>query len=100
MKFILGTKEYMTQLFDEKGVCHPVTVVSTGPSTVTQVKNKENDGYSAVQFGWGEKKESRTAKAQIGHVKAAREKNTELKDRKSTRLNSSHSDRSRMPSSA
>lgn len=80
MKFILGTKEYMTQVFDEAGVAYPVTVVSAGPVTVTQIKNTEKDGYTAVQFAYGSKKDSRTAKAQKGHVKAAAEKNPDLKN--------------------
>jgi len=49
---LLGKKHNMTQVFDENGRCHPVTVVSVGPMTVVQVKNKENDGYNAIQFGF------------------------------------------------
>jgi large subunit ribosomal protein L3 len=64
MKFILATKEYMTQIFDEEGRVHPATVLSAGPNTVTQVKTVEKDGYSAVQLGCGERKESRVNKAQ------------------------------------
>jgi len=63
-KFMLGTKERMTQVFDEKGVVHAATIVSAGPLTVTQVKEKEKDGYEAVQVGFGAKKESRVNKAQ------------------------------------
>jgi len=63
-KFILGTKERMTQVFDEKGVVHAATIVSAGPLTVTQIKGKEKDGYEAVQVGFGSKKESRVNKAQ------------------------------------
>ncbi len=70
----------MTQVFDEAGNVFPVTVVSAGPVTVTQLKNVENDGYTAVQFGYGEKKDARTSKAEKGHVKKAAEKNTALKN--------------------
>lgn len=80
MKFILGTKEYMTQVFDAEGNAYPVTVVSAGPVTVTQLKNEETDGYTAVQFAYGNKKDSRTAGAQKGHVKKAGEKNADLKN--------------------
>ncbi len=64
MKFILATKEYMTQIFDEKGRVHPVTVLSALPNTVTDIRTEEKDGYSAVQLGFGEKKESKVNKAQ------------------------------------
>ncbi len=68
MKFILGTKQNMTQVFTEQGVI-PATVISTGPSVVTQVKTKENDGYDAVQVGFGVRKEKNINKAQKGHFK-------------------------------
>lgn len=64
MKFILATKEYMTQIFDEKGQVHPVTVLKATPNTVTQIKTVEKDGYSAVQFGFGTKKEKHVKKPQ------------------------------------
>ena len=57
MKAILGKKIGMTQIFSEKGEMIPVTVIEAGPAVVTQVKTVENDGYSAVQVGFGEKKE-------------------------------------------
>ncbi|MFO0409579.1 MAG: 50S ribosomal protein L3, partial [Dolichospermum sp.] len=53
---ILGTKLGMTQIFDEEGVSIPVTVIQAGPCTVTQVKTKQTDGYSAIQVGYGEVK--------------------------------------------
>ena len=56
-KAILATKVGMTQIFNEDGVLIPVTVLQAGPCVVTQVKTVENDGYSAVQVGFGEKKE-------------------------------------------
>src|SRR3989344_4517267 len=55
MKFILGKKQNMSQIFDNDGRVIPVTVISAGPIVVTQVKNEEKDGYGAVQFGVGEK---------------------------------------------
>ncbi|HUD04245.1 MAG TPA: 50S ribosomal protein L3, partial [Candidatus Paceibacterota bacterium] len=69
MKFILGTKEYMTQVFDDQGLAHPATVISAGPVTVTQVKTKEKDGYEAVQVAFGEKREALISKPQKGHFK-------------------------------
>ena len=54
MKGILGTKLGMTQLFDESGQITPVTVVRAGPCVVTAVRTPDRDGYSAVQFGYGE----------------------------------------------
>ncbi len=55
-KAILATKVGMTQIFDETGVLIPVTVLQAGPCVVTQVKTVENDGYSAVQVGYVDKK--------------------------------------------
>ena len=56
-KAILATKVGMTQIFNEDGVLTPVTVLQAGPCVVTQVKTAENDGYSAVQVGFVDKKE-------------------------------------------
>ena len=56
----------MTQVFTEDGRVVPVTVVEAGPATVTQIRNEEKDGYSAVQLGFGSKKEKNLAKAQLG----------------------------------
>ena len=56
-KAILATKVGMTQIFNEDGVLVPVTVLQAGPCVVTQVKTVENDGYSAVQVGFVDKKE-------------------------------------------
>ena len=86
-KAILAEKVGMTQIFGENGVLTPVTVLKAGPCTVTQIKTVENDGYDAVQVGFGEKKEKvvtkdgsgkkviRNAhgatKAEVGHVKKA-----------------------------
>ncbi len=56
-KAILATKVGMTQIFSEDGTLTPVTVLQAGPCAVTQIKTKENDGYSAVQVGFVDKKE-------------------------------------------
>lgn len=56
-KAILATKVGMTQIFNEDGAVIPVTVLQAGPCVVTQVKTQDNDGYSAVQVGFGEKRE-------------------------------------------
>jgi len=63
MKYILGTKEEMTQLFDESGKVMPVTVVKALPNTVTGIKTVERDGYTAVQVATGDQKESRVSRA-------------------------------------
>ena len=55
-KAILATKVGMTQIFNEDGVLTPVTVLQAGPCVVTQIKTVENDGYSAVQVGFVDKK--------------------------------------------
>ena len=68
---ILGKKIGMTQVYDDAGVLHPVTVVQAGPCTVLQVKSNESDGYSAVQLGFEEVKPHRSAKPQIGHAAKA-----------------------------
>ena len=56
-KAILATKVGMTQIFSEDGTLVPVTVLQAGPCVVTQVKTVENDGYSAVQVGFVDKKD-------------------------------------------
>ncbi|MCK9351222.1 MAG: 50S ribosomal protein L3 [Candidatus Paceibacterota bacterium] len=69
MKYILGEKLAMTQIFTEDGVVHPVTAVQSGQMTVVQIKNKKKDGYDAVQYGYGVRNEKNINKAQIGHAK-------------------------------
>lgn len=69
MKFLIGTKQHMTQVFGEDGKVYPATVVKVEPVVVTQIKGKEKDGYSAVQIGFGTKKEKRVTKALKGHAK-------------------------------
>ena len=70
-KGILGRKAGMTQVFTKDGKVIPVTVVEVMPNVVTQVKTKETDGYEAVQLGIVDKKESRSAKSEVGHAKKA-----------------------------
>lgn len=65
---ILGTKLGMTQVFDETGKAIPVTVVQAGPCTVTQIKTKQTDGYSAIQVGYGEVREKSLNKPELGHL--------------------------------
>ncbi|MEX0751000.1 MAG: 50S ribosomal protein L3 [Dehalococcoidia bacterium] len=64
---VLGRKLGMTQIFDDKGTVHAVTVVEAGPMVVTQVKSPEKDGYAAIQVGYGERK--RSNKPMRGHFK-------------------------------
>jgi large subunit ribosomal protein L3 len=63
-KFILGEKQNMTQFFMEDGTAHAATVVKAGPTTVTQIRTKDTDGYDAVQVGFGERNEKNINKAQ------------------------------------
>jgi len=71
-KAILATKVGMTQIFNEDGTLVPVTVLQAGPCVVTQIKTVENDGYSAVQVGYVDKKEKvvsvdKTGKKTVAH---------------------------------
>ena len=66
---ILGKKIGMTRVYDEVGQAVPVTVVEAGPCKVLQVKTPQNDGYSAIQVGFAEKKACRVNKPQAGHMK-------------------------------
>ena len=70
-KAILATKVGMTQIFNEDGVLTPVTVLQAGPCVVTQVKTVENDGYSAVQVGFVDKRENLVNKPLKGHFDKA-----------------------------
>jgi large subunit ribosomal protein L3 len=69
MKFILGLKENMTEIFLEDGKVVPVTVISAGPIKITRIFEKEKDGYNSVQVGFGKQKEKRINKAQIKQMK-------------------------------
>ncbi|MCI9509332.1 MAG: 50S ribosomal protein L3 [Angelakisella sp.] len=70
-KCIIGKKIGMTQLFDENGNVIPVTVVEAGPCVVVQRKTTENDGYEAVQIGFGAISDKKLTKAQKGHFAKA-----------------------------
>ena len=63
-KAIIGKKIGMTQIFDEKGIMIPVTVVEAGPCVVTAKKTVENDGYASVQLGYGDVKPHKVNKPQ------------------------------------
>ena len=66
-KAIVGKKLGMTQLFDANGNVIPVTVIEAGPCVIAQKKTVENDGYEAVQFGYGDLKASKVNKPMKGH---------------------------------
>lgn len=70
-KGLIGKKIGMTQVFDENGKVIPVTVVEAGPCPVTQIKTMDNDGYEAVQVGFGDVKVSRVNKPMKGHFDKA-----------------------------
>ncbi|MEA2526981.1 MAG: large subunit ribosomal protein [Thermomicrobiales bacterium] len=67
IKGMVGRKLGMTQIFDESGLVHPVTVIECGPNVVTQIRTTEKDGYEAVQVGYGVDK--RLNKPERGHLK-------------------------------
>jgi large subunit ribosomal protein L3 len=69
MAEILGKKVGMTQIVDEKGIIIPVTVIEAGPCYVTQKKTVENDGYSAIQLGFGDLRQKSLNKPKAGHLK-------------------------------
>ena len=71
MKGILGRKIGMTQVFTESGKLIPVTVVEVEKNVVTQIKTKENDGYEAIQLGFGNTREKLATKASAGHTAKA-----------------------------
>ena len=66
-KGIVGKKLGMTQLFDANGNVVPVTVIEAGPCVISQKKTAENDGYEAVQVGFGDLKAGKVNKPQKGH---------------------------------
>ncbi len=70
LKGLIGKKIGMTQIFDEKGVAYPVTLIEAGPCYVTQVRSAEKEGYAAVQLGFGEANPKRLTGGQLGHLKA------------------------------
>jgi large subunit ribosomal protein L3 len=71
MKGLIGRKLGMTQYWGADGKVLPVTVIQGGPCVITQIKTEKTDGYSAVQLGFADKKESRAIKPELGHFKKA-----------------------------
>ena len=71
-KAIIGKKVGMTQIFDETGKVIPVTAIEVGPCTVTQIKTVEQDGYTAVQLGFGDVKETKLNKPELGKFSKAK----------------------------
>jgi large subunit ribosomal protein L3 len=71
MAALLGRKLGMTQVFGEDGTVERVTVVEAGPCHVTAIRTPDRDGYEAVQLAFGEVKEKRLTKAELGHLKKA-----------------------------
>ncbi|MFV1948382.1 MAG: 50S ribosomal protein L3 [Anaerolineales bacterium] len=69
MKGLIGKKVGMTQIFDDSGKAIPVTVIEAGPCYVTQVRTVDQDGYKAVQLGFGETKTQRLSGGELGHLK-------------------------------
>jgi len=70
MKFLLGKKSHMTQIFTDDGRVISGTIIEAGPMVATQVKTTATDGYEAVQFGFGLRSLKRTTKALKGHLRA------------------------------
>ena len=71
-KIIIGKKIGMTQIFDEKGKVIPVTAIEVEGNTVTQIKTVDQDGYTAIQLGYGEVKEKKLNKPELGKFKKAK----------------------------
>src|SRR5687768_1404469 len=65
---LLGRKMGMTQVYNDKGQCFPVTVIEAGPCTVTQVKTKDKDGYAAIQISFGTRRSKNISRAEMGHI--------------------------------
>ena len=65
---LLGRKLGMTQIYNEKGQCFPVTVIEAGPCAVTQVKTKAKDGYNSVQISFGTRRSKNVSRAEMGHI--------------------------------
>lgn len=71
MSGIIGKKVGMTTIFNAEGQAVPCTLIEAGPCVVTQVRTEDKDGYSAIQLGYGEKKEKNTSRPLVGHFKKA-----------------------------
>lgn len=65
---LIGYKVGMTQVYDESGVIHPVSVLQLGPCPVLMIRNEDRDGYNAIQLGLGEKRRHKATRAERGHV--------------------------------
>lgn len=76
---LLGRKIGMTQVYNEKGLAVPVTVLECGPCTVLQVKDQEKDGYAALQLGYMDKPRKRATRAERGHVARIESKRNKLR---------------------
>ncbi len=77
MSGIIGKKVGMTTIFNAEGQAVPCTLIEAGPCVVTQVRTEEKDGYTAIQLGYGEKKEKNTSRPLVGHFKKAEDVFTE-----------------------
>lgn len=71
MAGLIGKKIGMTRIFNDAGVQIPVTVIEAGPCPVVSVRSQDQDGYQAVQLGYGAQKEKRTSAAELGHAAKA-----------------------------
>ncbi len=71
LKGLIGKKIGMTQIFDEKGVAYPVTIIEAGPCYVTQVRNQDRDGYAAIQMGFSEVHPKKLSAGELGHLKTS-----------------------------
>ena len=78
MRGMLGKKIGMSRVFNNHGEVVPVTILNVGPCVVTQVKTLENDGYQAVQIGYGYKKDKHLTKPLEGHFKKSSSKPSEV----------------------
>ncbi len=71
-KGILGRKLGMTQIFDESARAIPVTAIEAGPCHIAQVRTPERDGYSAIQLAFGDVREAKLTKPELGHLKTSK----------------------------
>src|ERR687885_546525 len=71
MAALIGKKLGMTQIFREDGTRVPVTVIEAGPCPVTAIRDRDRDGYAAVQLGFGEVDERKLTKGELGHLRKA-----------------------------
>ena len=86
MKSLLGKKVGMTQVIDDDGTVHPVTVIQAGPCYVTQIKTEQKDGYTAVQLGFEEVKERRLTQGQKGHLGILKSNKKSSKSKKNANI--------------